>query len=289
MALYSVIKAEVDDEINTNGIQYITGAIHNDVLNNLIDAVGAAQFFAFPSGGVAHNPGTPQNPRAYLVHPGIYTNFGGLEITAPLGVLFWDGTSWSATQLTIPHAYEYRMCRTTQARSFGTPYTSVTVDMNSFGWNALAGQWVQLINRETGGYDFVQLTADLSDTDVSMTFRSRVLQVALPIYSIVEIDPQVNMAMYGIKRNGDGINTYITVPSDWLLPPIQTVDEDLWVKLIDIRINGKECYWKASPVSPFEFRVDASFPLRIYFAEVLETTDVVTVRYQQPRILTIIA
>lgn len=287
MALYTVIKATVDDDINTNGIQAITGAIHNDVLNDLIDAVGAAQVYINPA--VTDNPGTPQNPRAYIALPGTYTNFGGLAVTAPLGVLSWNGTAWSVTQLAIPSAYDYFQCKLSAALSAGTPYTTASVTMQNGGLEAKAGQWVQIINRRTGKYDFVQLTVDLENDATTITFKSRVIQHAMAVDSIVEIDPQVNMAWYGVRVGANGIDNYITVPSDWLLPPIQTVDNYTWTKLIDVRVNGKECYWKAVPTNQFEFKLDVSFPLRIYFGEVIEALDVVTVRYLQPRRLTITA
>lgn len=288
MALFTILKALVDDDINTNGIQAITGAVHNDVLNELIDAVGAAQVYVNPS--VTDNPGTPQNNRAYIALPGLYTNFGALEITAPLGVLAWNGTSWSVTQLGVPSAYEYRKCRTTSALTTGTPYTSVNVGMLAGGWIAKAGQWVQLINRKTGVYDHVQLAADISLASTAITFPSYTIQKDFPIHSIVEVDPAVNMKWHGIELFGDGVNNYVTVPSDWRLPPLAATDPTVWVDLMGVSINAMSARWEPTPVGPFDYNVvnDAT-RLKVYFADVLDTNTSVVVRVYQPRVLTLTA
>ena len=144
MALFTVLKALVDDNINTNGIQAITGAIHNDVMNELIDAVGAAQVYVNPA--TTDNPGTPANNRAYIALPGTYTNFGGLTVTAPLGVLSWDGTSWTVTQLPIPSPYGLTRAVTTAALTIGTPYTTVNITQSNGGFTAYAGHWVKIID-----------------------------------------------------------------------------------------------------------------------------------------------
>lgn len=288
MAYFPTLRALIDDNIYDNIIEAITGAIHNNVLNEVIDAIGTPQVYSFPA--VTDDPGSPEEPRAYIALPGVYTNFGGVEVTAPLGVIAWNGTAWSVTQITLPSAYEYRRCKTTAALTAGTPYTSVACAMSSGGWVAKAGQWVQLVNRRTGDYDFVQLAADITASSTSITFPSYVIQKNFAVGSSIELDSAVNMKWYGIELTGDGSNNYVTVPSSWRLPPLLAVDANVWYDLMQVVINGQTARWVPTPVGPFDFNVvnDAT-RLKIYFANNLTIYDKVIVRVYQPRILAITA
>ncbi len=105
MAAYSDIKTLIDDSVFDNTDELITGAIMNSVLNELVDEVGEHQVHVNPA--VTDNPGSPQNKRAYIALPGTYTNFGGLAVTAPLGIIKWDGSAWSVTQLGLPSPHNY--------------------------------------------------------------------------------------------------------------------------------------------------------------------------------------
>lgn len=282
MALFTVLKADVDDDINTNGIQAITGAIHNDILNDLIDAVGAAQVYINPA--VTDNPGTPQNNRAYIALPGTYTNFGGVVVTAPIGVISWNGTSWSVTQLSIPSPHNYLECRLNAALTAATPYTTVNVSMLNGGITGIAGQWVQLINRRSGVYEFVQLTANVAADATAITFKSHTMVNSYPTEAtIVEINPVANMLWKAKELFGDGTNSYVTVPATWRLLPVECTDPDVWLQNLSVEINGTLAQWHPTPVSDFDFEVDASNRLRIKFSYVLTVNDRVVVRAFQPR------
>lgn len=287
MALFSVIKADVDDLINTNGIQAITGAIHNGVLNDLIDAVGAAQVYINPA--VTDNPGTPQNNRAYIALPGTYTNFGNLTITAPLGVLSWNGTAWSVTQIAMPSPYNYFRCKLTAALTQGTPYTTASIATVTGGWTANAGEFVQIIDRRTGKFDFVQLTAAITPASTSMSFVSRTILHSFSVGSIIELYPTLNMRWhcnYPIPTVV-GATYFFILPSDWRMPNASCTDSITYLKNLEIVSNGFRLRWEAgtgTPSSIGKYRIDSSNRLKIWlFEEMVEGEN--EVKYWQPAVL----
>ena len=87
MGNYEQLKQAVADVIKTNGNQEITGAIMQNTLLSIISTVGSNATFA----GIATpttNPGTPDQNVFYLAsEPGIYINFGGLELIDQVIVL----------------------------------------------------------------------------------------------------------------------------------------------------------------------------------------------------------
>ncbi len=80
MAKWSTLKAAVAAVIKTNGNQEITGAIMQNTLTSIIDAVGAGT--AFMGEAMPYtSPGDPDGPVMYLATArGTYTSFGGYKI-----------------------------------------------------------------------------------------------------------------------------------------------------------------------------------------------------------------
>lgn len=81
MGNYEQLKQAVSDVIKTNGNQEITGQVLQNTLKTLISQIGANATFA----GIATpdtNPGTSDQNIFYLAaQPGVYSNFGGVELT----------------------------------------------------------------------------------------------------------------------------------------------------------------------------------------------------------------
>lgn len=81
MGNYEQLKQAISGVIKTNGNQEITGAIMQNALLSIISTVGSNATFA----GIATpdtNPGSPDQNVFYLAsEPGIYSNFGGVELT----------------------------------------------------------------------------------------------------------------------------------------------------------------------------------------------------------------
>ena len=96
MADYSALKATIDASINTNGQQAITGAILNDVLNEMVDVLGEGYTFLGVA-TISTNPTTPEGKAYYLAGAaGTYSNFGNIVVAADeVALLVWNGTAWS--------------------------------------------------------------------------------------------------------------------------------------------------------------------------------------------------
>lgn len=81
MGNYEQLKQAISDVIKTNENQEITGAIMQNALLSIISTVGSNATFA----GIATpdtNPGTPDQNIFYLAaQPGVYSNFGSVELT----------------------------------------------------------------------------------------------------------------------------------------------------------------------------------------------------------------
>lgn len=94
MAKWSDLKAAIAELIKNNSNQEITGQVLQNVLNNIVSSVGENSTFA----GIATpatNPGAPDGNVFYLaVAPGVYSNFGGIQIVdGEAAILEWRG-SW---------------------------------------------------------------------------------------------------------------------------------------------------------------------------------------------------
>lgn len=94
MGNYEQLKQAVADVIKTNGNQEITGVIIQNTLLSIISTVGSNATFA----GIATpttNPGTPDQNVFYLAsEPGIYINFGGVELIDQVIVLINKSGNW---------------------------------------------------------------------------------------------------------------------------------------------------------------------------------------------------
>ena len=81
MGNYEQLKASIAAVIKANGMQKITGQVLQNTLKTLISQIGENATFA----GIATpdtNPGTPDQNIFYLAaQPGVYSNFGGVELT----------------------------------------------------------------------------------------------------------------------------------------------------------------------------------------------------------------
>lgn len=94
MGNYEQLKQAISDVIKMNGNQEITGTIMQNSLLTIISTVGDNSTFA----GIATpttNPGTPDQNVFYLAsEPGIYTNFGGAELTDQVVIFTNKNGNW---------------------------------------------------------------------------------------------------------------------------------------------------------------------------------------------------
>ena len=92
---WDTLKEAIADVIKTNGNQEITGAVLQNTLNSIVNAVGENAAFA----GVATpatNPGVPDGPVFYFAsEPGVYANFGDIVLESDPIILLWNNGSWT--------------------------------------------------------------------------------------------------------------------------------------------------------------------------------------------------
>lgn len=287
MALYPTALDLNDSLLPDNDTQQISPLDHRTVNEAIIEYCGAAQVYGFPA--VDDNPGTPENPRAYIALPGTYTNFGNLTVTAPLGILFWNGTAWSVIQLTIPSPFNYFKAKTTGVLTAGSTYTSVEIVQSSGGWTAFAGQWVQLVNRRTGEFDFVQLVEDMVPADTMITFDSKVMVKTMAVGSIVEIFPIINFRWWcTIPVAGEGLS-FVDMPSGWRPPPVETVQYIVYMELLQITRNGYEMQYNSSPSEEFHYKLNTDNRLRVELGTPLLDGEIIRIRLWQPAVLEVYA
>ena len=130
MANWSDLKAAVAKVIKTNGNQEITGAVLQNVLNNIISNVGENASFvdvATPS----TNPGTPDGNVFYFAsEAGIYSNFGGLKLEKGLSVIIYNGSKWAAISLDVGSKDDYiNILNIISANNIALKYDSENVQL----------------------------------------------------------------------------------------------------------------------------------------------------------------
>lgn len=105
MANYANLKSSIQQVIKTNGNEEITGALLQQSLLAIINALGAGyQFVGFAD--VSTSPGTPDQRVFYLGGPGTYPNFSSAIIPdGHIGALKYNG-SWSVETLAVGKNYD---------------------------------------------------------------------------------------------------------------------------------------------------------------------------------------
>lgn len=106
---WSELKASVAEVIKENSNQEITGQSLQNVLFSIINSLGANYAFA----GIAKpstQPGTPDGPVYYIaVEPGIYANFGGIEVDiTETVILLWSDSKWSKVLTGFATSEQYK-------------------------------------------------------------------------------------------------------------------------------------------------------------------------------------
>ena len=101
MGNYEQLKAAIAAVIKANGAQEITGNVLQATLLSLVSNIGDNATFA----GIATpttNPGTPDQNVFYLAaQPGVYSNFGGVELTDQVLIFSNKNRSWVKTDFGI--------------------------------------------------------------------------------------------------------------------------------------------------------------------------------------------
>ena len=145
MGNYTELKNAVSNVIKSNGNQEITGEIMKNVLLSIIDNVGNYATYA----GIATpntNPGTPDQYVFYLAsNPGIYSNFGGVEvIKGELAIFSNKNGTWTTKKIDFSSSLGNK---TDSPSIGGTLWSQFNLLKNR---NLARGYWVS-------NYDYVQV------------------------------------------------------------------------------------------------------------------------------------
>lgn len=99
---YATTKAALDAAIRTNGVQAITGAVLNTILNDILAVLGKHyQFGGLVTPDTAFTAGD-EKVAFFAVEAGTYTNFGGAVLDGKtLHILTYD-SAWHDTDTAIP-------------------------------------------------------------------------------------------------------------------------------------------------------------------------------------------
>lgn len=96
MANWTTLKSAIESAIAPNGNQEITGQLLQNVLTNIVNAIGENATFAGLA-TLATNPGTPDGPVFYIsTEAGIYPNFDRIEVFShEVVILYWNNGNWA--------------------------------------------------------------------------------------------------------------------------------------------------------------------------------------------------
>lgn len=101
MANYATLKAAIQDVVKTNGNNEITGALLQQSLLAIIDAIGFGyQFIGIATPATV--PGTPDQRVFYIGSSGTYPNFGPSVVPdGNLGIFYYD-SAWHFGTVAFP-------------------------------------------------------------------------------------------------------------------------------------------------------------------------------------------
>lgn len=95
MANYATLKSTIEDNINQNGANAITGPVLQSALLAMVNSLGAGFQFADVATPDT-DPGTPDQKVCYFAAtPGTYANFGGIVLAdGEVAIIRGSGTTW---------------------------------------------------------------------------------------------------------------------------------------------------------------------------------------------------
>lgn len=95
------LKTSIAAVVKANSNHEITGENLQSVLRAVVDNIGANATFA----GIATpdiSPIVSDGPIFYLAGPGVYANFGGIQVDlGKIAAFLWDGSNWHRSEITV--------------------------------------------------------------------------------------------------------------------------------------------------------------------------------------------
>lgn len=221
MANYETLKTAIQQVVNTNGNNEITGALLQQSLLAMINSLGVGYQYV----GIATpstNPGTPDAKVFYIANgKGTYTNFGGIEVTGDeVVVLYWD-SSWHKVSTGIAPNIVAKESLATHFGIINAADGQIIPDNESFIYtdaiSAKVGDKLQLINNtqsSLGWYRvfFYQDDTFVSYNDLGVTFENvdYVLPSLESTYNKVRFNIFLSSGDFG-SVNDISVNRYLGI------------------------------------------------------------------------------
>ena len=219
MANYSNLKTAIENAVDwNNGDNEITGQNLLDILETIIDSLGAKYKFAdvaTPSSSIS----TPDEPLFYLAGAGTYANFSGLTVSVQRGTLaiFYYDTAWHWTSVRTDSDAFFNVNQYLEAPS--TTYTKATgrnavpealrskgmiiTYLTTNGWIieqnlSTSGTWNADANWQTIGPVSVSQNSQTGHTDITIG------DTTTPVASVEEVS-YIESGTIGYTRDGSSL------------------------------------------------------------------------------------
>lgn len=247
MANYANLKSSIQQVVKTNGNQEITGALLQQSLLAIIDALGNGYQYK----GLATpetDPGTPDQRVFYITNaPGNYVNFGsGITITANEVAILRYNTAWHkdimncATQQVgniVLGCYNYDIefssesIQITSLRIIDAKGNVVSFDGAAGIYNISHTPSYLIANITTGAISVVTSNTTLSQNDIVLLYVRNGVPLSGFLY------PQY--LNYLIKNGEERVFEYIERLEEYLYLPFQLDNIDSWVSGLIIYSSGQ--------------------------------------------------
>lgn len=191
--MYDQLKAKINQYIRTNGVRAITGAILNEVLNDMVDGLGTNAGFGGSITPSSEAPTTDSNIFFIASTAGTYTNFSGIVVASgELAFIHRQGNGWAKDSWTIsvPDI-------SGKADKVDTPNV-IHLDNYEHSFDTLTDEqvaglrvgdiieWVDINGGENTSYSFVVYTIDEND-----------------VVHLMEVGINGIILLYKLVKNGD--------------------------------------------------------------------------------------
>lgn len=212
MGNYATLKAAIQNVIQTNGNNEITGSLLQQTLLSMIGSLGLGYQYMGVASPIT-NPGTPDQNVFYLAsNAGTYTNFGGIVLTlGECAILKYNG-SW--TKETTGFAAQQSVTQISKSINDLLKIVNVTPSTNLFDISAI-----------TEGY---YMWTDGAHASSSLFYSDLIPVIPGHTYTLQQTPPSENRVIKSIRMvvgfdaNGNHISsgakenvTSITIPDGW--------------------------------------------------------------------------
>ena len=164
--MFETLVSYIEQRIKQNGNKEITGVIHQTVLKEMISKLGLLQFKGFATSETVPEAGY-DGTAFYVAKQGYYSHFGsGVWVTAPLGIIKFDGSTWSVENVTLSSLFGNSS--TTKINESDTPESL----MNGYGTGSVFPTFrMDYMSILTDNYLVLSLLSENSKLGFQLAFK----------------------------------------------------------------------------------------------------------------------